>query len=91
MSGIQLDGAGGIVIHHQQINLTHFQVVAVLGPRQVGKTTLARQMEGQWPESVRHSSENFTHIGLALQDSPDYTIASVRGPANETTTGIMFA
>lgn len=31
-----------------------FPVVAILGPRQVGKTTLARQLAGQWPNPVRH-------------------------------------
>ncbi|MBI5752545.1 MAG: ATP-binding protein [Hydrogenophilales bacterium] len=34
--------------------LTDFPVVAMLGPRQVGKTTLARQLATQWRGSVRH-------------------------------------
>lgn len=34
--------------------LADFPVVALLGPRQVGKTTLARQLAGQWQGPVRH-------------------------------------
>ena len=42
----------------QQLNqITHllasFPVVTLLGPRQVGKTTLARQLAAQWPGPVR--------------------------------------
>ena len=34
--------------------LNTFPVVALLGPRQVGKTTLARQLASQWGGPVRH-------------------------------------
>ncbi|RQW85473.1 MAG: ATP-binding protein [Geobacter sp.] len=34
--------------------LANFPVVAMLGPRQVGKTTLARQLAMQWSGPVRH-------------------------------------
>lgn len=34
--------------------LADFPVVALLGPRQVGKTTLARQLAAQWHGPVRH-------------------------------------
>ena len=34
--------------------LARFPVVALLGPRQVGKTTLARQLAADWPEPTRH-------------------------------------
>lgn len=34
--------------------LANFPVVAMLGPRQVGKTTLARQLAAQWDGPVRH-------------------------------------
>jgi len=34
--------------------LADFPVVALLGPRQVGKTTLARQLATQWQGPVRH-------------------------------------
>ena len=42
--------------HLQQISkdLAMFPVVAMLGPRQVGKTTLARQMAAQWPGLTHH-------------------------------------
>jgi predicted AAA+ superfamily ATPase len=34
--------------------LADFPIVAILGPRQVGKTTMARQLATQWQGSVRH-------------------------------------
>ncbi len=34
--------------------LSEFPIVALLGPRQVGKTTLARQLAAQWHGPVRH-------------------------------------
>lgn len=34
--------------------LANFPIVAMLGPRQVGKTTLARQLEAQWQGPVKH-------------------------------------
>ena len=34
--------------------LSQFPVLALLGPRQVGKTTLARQLAASWPETVTH-------------------------------------
>ena len=42
--------------HHAQVlqSLKHFPVVALLGPRQVGKTTLARQLSAQWAGPVTH-------------------------------------
>jgi hypothetical protein len=42
--------------HLEQVKeqLARFPVVALLGPRQVGKTTLARQLAADWPEPVRH-------------------------------------
>lgn len=43
-------------IHFAQLQakLANFPVVAMLGPRQVGKTTLARQLAAQWQGAVRH-------------------------------------
>lgn len=42
--------------HRERIGelLTQFPVVALLGSRQVGKTTLARQLATAWPGPVRH-------------------------------------
>ncbi len=42
--------------HLQQVNtgLKLFPVVALLGPRQVGKTTLARQLAAQWDGPTHH-------------------------------------
>jgi len=42
--------------HLQQISqgLTQFPIVALLGPRQVGKTTLARQLEAEWNGPTHH-------------------------------------
>ncbi len=37
-----------------QEGLAHYPVVALLGPRQVGKTTLARQLAQSWPGPVHH-------------------------------------
>lgn len=43
-------------VHLDQLTdqLANFPVVAMLGPRQVGKTTLARQLESQWQGTVKH-------------------------------------
>jgi predicted AAA+ superfamily ATPase len=42
--------------HLEQLKqvLAHFPVVAILGARQVGKTTLARQLEADWEGPKRH-------------------------------------
>lgn len=42
--------------HLEQIvrGLRQFPILALLGPRQVGKTTLARQLAAQWNEPVHH-------------------------------------
>lgn len=43
-------------LHLDQLadRLANFPIVAMLGPRQVGKTTLARQLAAQWPGPVKH-------------------------------------
>jgi predicted AAA+ superfamily ATPase len=43
-------------VHLAQLTdlLANFPVVALLGPRQVGKTTLARQLAAHWSGPVRH-------------------------------------
>ena len=43
-------------IHLQQLSekLADFPIVALLGPRQAGKTTIARQLSAHWSGPVRH-------------------------------------
>lgn len=41
-------------LQHLTDKLADFPIVAILGPRQVGKTTLARQLAAQWQGPVRH-------------------------------------
>lgn len=43
-------------LHLDQLadRLVNFPVVAMLGPRQVGKTTLARQLAAQWTGPIKH-------------------------------------
>lgn len=44
-------------VHHLELlkrQLANFPVVAILGARQVGKTTLARQLEDDWDGPKRH-------------------------------------
>lgn len=43
-------------VHLEQLTgrLADFPVVAMLGPRQVGKTTLARELAAQWQGPVKH-------------------------------------
>ena len=43
--------------HHLELlkrQLANFPIVAILGARQVGKTTLARQLEDGWDGPKRH-------------------------------------
>lgn len=42
--------------HLEQVirQLREFPVVALLGPRQVGKTTLARQIKAGWDGPIHH-------------------------------------
>lgn len=41
-------------LHQLTTQLANFPVVALLGPRQVGKTTLAKQLSAQWAGPVQH-------------------------------------
>jgi predicted AAA+ superfamily ATPase len=45
-----------------QESLVKFPVVGILGPRQVGKTTLAKQLGKQFPDSVYFDFENPDHL-----------------------------
>lgn len=58
--------------------LSGFPVVALLGARQVGKTTLARQLEGEWKEPVRHFDLEDPDDQARLAD-PAFVLRELRG------------
>ncbi len=49
-------------------DLAHFPAVAILGPRQVGKTTLAKSVMASWPGSLYLDLERHSHLAQ-LQDA----------------------
>ena len=49
-------------------DLAHFPAVAILGPRQVGKTTLAKSVIAAWPDSLYLDLERHSHLAQ-LQDA----------------------
>lgn len=55
-----------------------FPVVALLGPRQVGKTTLARQLATSWPGPVRHFDLEDPEDQARLAD-PGFVLRSLTG------------
>ena len=58
--------------------LRHFPVVAILGPRQVGKTTLARQVAEAW-DGPFHNFDLEDPDDLARLDEPKLAIGPLRG------------
>jgi predicted AAA+ superfamily ATPase len=58
--------------------LASFPVVALLGPRQVGKTTLARQLSAQWAGPVRHFDLEDPDDQARLAD-PAFVLRSLTG------------
>ena len=58
--------------------LTNFPVVAMLGPRQVGKTTLARQLAAQWSGPSRHFDLEDPDDQARLAD-PAFVLRSLSG------------
>lgn len=58
--------------------LTIFPVVAMLGPRQVGKTTLARQLALLWPGPVKHFDLEDPEDQARLAD-PSFVLRSLTG------------
>lgn len=58
--------------------LTDFPVVALLGPRQVGKTTLARQLAAQWQGPVRHFDLEDPDVQARLVD-PAFVLRPLTG------------
>lgn len=67
-------------VHLEQLTdqLSNFPVVALLGPRQVGKTTLARQLEAQWVGPVRHFDLEDPDDLARLAD-PAFALRPLRG------------
>ena len=67
--------------HHQTLltrELSNFPVVAMLGARQVGKTTLARQLEQDWVGPVRHFDLEDPDDQARLAD-PAFVLRSLTG------------
>ncbi len=62
---------------HLRVLLREFPVVALLGARQVGKTTLARQLTGDQPDSTWFDLED--PVDLALLDEPGLALRPLRG------------
>jgi predicted AAA+ superfamily ATPase len=58
--------------------LRNFPIVAMLGPRQVGKTTLAQQLASQWPGPVRHFDLEDPEDQARLAD-PSFVLRPLRG------------
>lgn len=58
--------------------LTNFPVVAMLGPRQVGKTTLARQLAAQWSGPARNFDLEDPDDQARLAD-PAFVLRSLTG------------
>lgn len=66
--------------HLEQVReqLARFPIVALLGPRQVGKTTLARQLAADWAEPVRHFDMEDPDDQKRLSD-PSFVLRSLTG------------
>jgi predicted AAA+ superfamily ATPase len=65
-----------MILRHTQLKqladkLADFPVVALLGPRQVGKTTLARQLAAQWQGPFRHFDLEDPDVQARLVDPRD--------------------
>lgn len=58
--------------------LSNFSVVAILGARQVGKTTLARQLEQDWDGPVRHFDLEDPDDQARLAD-PAFVLRELKG------------
>ena len=68
------------IAHQQQLTtrLSQFPIVAMLGPRQVGKTTLAKQLAAEWDGPVRHFDLEDPDDQARLTD-PAFTLRPLRG------------
>ncbi len=61
-----------------KLQLSNFPVVALLGARQVGKTTLARQLEKDWNGPVRHFDLEDPDDQARLSD-PAFVLRDLKG------------
>ena len=62
-----------------QRRLRDFPVVAIIGPRQVGKTTLARQVLSTWKRTPTTAFDLESPADLARLDDPLLALADLRG------------
>lgn len=68
-------------VHHLELlkrQLANFPVVAILGARQVGKTTLARQLEADWEGPKRHFDLEDPDDQARLAD-PAFVLRELKG------------
>jgi predicted AAA+ superfamily ATPase len=68
-------------VHHLELlkgQLANFPVVAMLGARQVGKTTLARQLEANWDGPTRHFDLEDPDDQARLAD-PAFVLRDLKG------------
>jgi len=61
-----------------QSKLSDFPIVAILGARQVGKTTIARQLAGSWDGPVRHFDLEDPDDQARLSD-PAFVLRDLKG------------
>src|ERR1035437_8320202 len=76
------------LLSHIEEGLGKAPITLLLGPRQCGKTTLARYYEGR-PDTHWFDLENYLHRSR-LEDNPMGTLASLRGRVNVTNGAIPY-
>jgi predicted AAA+ superfamily ATPase len=67
-----------ILRHTAQTAIAESPVTVLLGARQVGKTTLVRQIAADWPDSA-HVFDLETEGGYAALSSPELALSGLRG------------
>jgi len=66
--------------HHQVRSLlSRYRVVAILGARQVGKTTLAKQVAGEWPKGPATRFDLEDPADLARLEEPSIALRGLDG------------
>jgi predicted AAA+ superfamily ATPase len=79
MSDIQQSVDRPDLLNAVRIRLAEAPVVALLGARQVGKTTLARQVAASWPGKTTVFDLESGAMREALQTTPEQTLAECEG------------